>query len=300
MNQPGLGEQSTWTALGLFVVLAAAAAFTPLTGLVVWLMPVPFIVLSIKSSKLLSLVLAVVMAGVLVAAGLGVATVVFTLGVYLVGWVMGESMHSADNAFPSLITGTLVFVMLSLVGLAFLDWSGFHLEAELLRQSAISLQMYEPELHLNPVQVEQMSSEVVHRITALLPAIVVILSFLAAVINYVVARSIAGFPRVSAQPLLSAWRLPSSVIWVYIVTTFCVVFNIGHSTPYWWSAVNNAFSLTGFFIGVQGIAFIWRRIRHTSLRYLWIILIMIAALFLNSLFILIGLFDSMLYARRMR
>ncbi len=300
MNQPGLREQSTWTAIGLFVVLAAAAAFTPLTGLVVWLMPVPFIVLTVKSSKLLSLMLVAVMAGVLIAAGLGMATIVFTLGVYLVGWVMGEAMQSSDNAFPSLITGTLVFVMLSLVGLAFLYWSGFHFQSELLRQSELSLQMYQPALHLSPAQILQMSTNVVHTITTALPAILVILSFLVAVINYVAARAIAGIEQVSAQPLLSAWRLPSSVIWVYIVTTFCVVFNIGVSTPYLWSALNNAFMLTGFFIGVQGVAFIWRRIRHTSLRYFLIILITIAAVLLNSLFILIGLFDSMLYARRMR
>ncbi len=300
MNQPRLRGQKVPIAVGLFAVLAAAAAFTPLTGLVIWLMPVPFIVLTVHHSRFLPVVLAVVTALVLVFAGAGIGTIVFALGIYMAGWVMGESMTHAKNAYPALIAGTLVFVMMGLVGLAFLYWSGVHLQAELQQQSALSLQMYQPMLHLSPAQIQQMSTDAANRIATAIPAIIVILSLVAAVLNYVIARRFAGVPEISQQTLLSTWRLPPSAIWVYVVATLCVAAGVGKDSSYWWSAVNNAFLLAGFFIAIQGIALVWRRINRLHLRYLWLVVVAIAALFLNSLFVLLGLLDSMLSARRLR
>lgn len=300
MNQPRLGGQSTWTATMLFAVLAAAVVFTPLTGLVVWFMPVPFIVLSVQKSRILSIVLALVLALVLVAAGLGLTTIVFALGIYLVGWVMGEAAANSETAYPALITGTLVFVMMSLVGLAFLYWSGVHLQDEVLKQSQQSLQMYQPELHLSPAQVQQMSADVAARMNTALPAILAILSFLLATVNYLIARVLLYSSEISSQPLLSTWRMPNAAVWVYVITTFCVVFGIGKGSSFLWSALNNAFVITGFFLVVQGVAFIWRRTRHLPTRYWWLCLTVVAAVLLNSIFILIGLLDSMLMNRRRR
>lgn len=293
MNRSRLRGRAPWVALVLFFTLAGLAALTPLTGVVIWFLPTPIIVFTVLKSKVMPPVLAVLTCLLLFAVGLGVASIVFALGLYFVGWVVGESINSAESAYPPLVTGTLVFVMLGLVALAFLRWSGVNVYHELLNQSRASLHLYQPMLQMTTDQSNQMSVDFADSMNMLIPAVLVIAGFLGALVNYVAACSLLpvdkGFHR---PPILSTWRIPNWVAVVYIISMAFVLFGWSKSAPFLWHVINNAAVLSAFFILVQGIALVWRKVGKWPLRYLWLLLLAVLAALLSSLFILLGCVDT--------
>jgi len=299
MNRSRLRGRAPWVALGLFVILAGLAEFTPLTGLVIWLLPTPIIVFTTLESKTIPPALAILTGIILFTAGLGWTAVVFALGLYFVGFVVGESIKSAESAYPPLVTGTLVFVMLGLVTLAFLRWSGVNIYNELLTQSRASLLLYQPMLQMTSGQTNQMSTDFANSLNMLIPAVLVIVAFLVSSINYIVACSVLAVSKgVYRAPLLSTWNIPNWVVFAYFISMVFVLFGWSKGTPFVWHVMNNATVLSGFFILVQGIAFVWRKVKRWPMRYLWLLLLGVLAAILSSLFILLGCVDTALTTRK--
>lgn len=292
MNRSRLGGRASWIAALLYVTLLVVCVLTPLAGLLIWLLPAPMVVFGVQGHQKTAIVLGVVSLVALFLAGLGIAAVVFAAGLYFVSWVMAESISHEESAYPALITGTLVFVMMGLVSLAFLHWAGVDFTSQLAFDSQKSIDMSQPFLHLSQTDVKGITGDVTSNVTMMIPAILCILAFLGTLLNFVIAGSIMsltkGFHR---PPILSTWRIPSSVVLVYIVCMTGSVFGWMKGSTFWWHALNNAAITAGFFVCIQGIALVWRKVRRFPLAYLWLLLLGVLATVLNSLFIFLGLLD---------
>ncbi|MCL6452835.1 MAG: YybS family protein [Alicyclobacillus sp.] len=300
MNRSHLGERSAWAALAVFALLVGLAVCTPLTGLVVWLLPAPLVALSAGPSRALPIVLSVLAGVLLWMSGYGLASAVFAIGFYFVGWAMGEAIRHSAPPEEALVLGTLVFVMLGLVELALFRWSGADLSQLLVQQSALSATLYQPLLGMSNAEVSAWSVSLAQTILRLLPALLVIAAFFGALLNYVAAYLILSMQaRYQRPPLLSVWRTPVWVGLAYILALAGMLVQTGTSPSYGWDVVDNAALLAGFFVLIQGIAMVWRRVRRWPLRYLWLFLLGVVATVTSTLFIFLGLLDA-LRLQRMR
>lgn len=299
MNVSRLGGGPSWIALIFFMLLFGIVLLTPLSGLALWLVPSTMVVFVYRGKRFVPLIMALLSAIGLYVAGLGLTALFVAFGLYCVAWVMGESMQQSEAAFPALLAGTLVFIMIFLVMLAFLKWTGVSLQEVAAQQSANSLSAYRSVFHLTGTNPKQLGSDVSHQLLLMLPGILCIGGFVISLLNYVLASTILSVQgSYHRAPILSAWNISPSVSWLYIISMTFVVFGWWRESSYGWPVVNNVMLLSGFVIAIQGEAAIWRHIRTWPLRLLWLWLLMILTALLSTLFIFIGLLDSVWKNRR--
>lgn len=294
-----LGREATAAGL-VFLVLTALTVLPQTAFLAVWLLPMPLIVFTVLKSRFAPVVLAMVAGMALLAVGFGWSAILFALGIYFIGWVMGESILNSESPYTPLITGTLVFVMLELVLLALVRWSGTDIFAALTQQINLSLQKDAQLLKMNQTSLPEMVQAAVDWVRMMIPGLLGVLAFLLAALNLVLARGILGEKAGPHKPFLSAWKLPNSVIAVYVIALTFALFGGQKNPTIFWQLVNNTMFLAGFFIGIQGIAFIWRKIGQRRGRYIWLVVLLLASTFrfVGDVYILIGLFDSVRTTRK--
>lgn len=285
-----------------FIVLLLMAMNPQSAWLAVWLLPVPIIVFHVIGQRRMSVGLACVIAVFLFILGLGITSLLCALGAYFIGWVMGESIRNSDSPYLPLITGTLVVVMLILVLLALVHWSGYDIYTLLSQETNVWLKQEQLMFGLDAAAAGQMATEIGQWIHLMIPSILCTLAFLVATLNLLLARAMVGAKKLAMKPILLSWRLPNSVILVYVLSLTMVLFGWGKDLPVWWQMANNLAFIAGLFIGIQGIAVVWRRLQNTRIRYLVLVLMILAASvkLIGSIYILIGLFDSMNRVKRAR
>lgn len=288
-----LGREGAAAGLA-FLILAALSALPQFSLLVVWLLPMPLIVFTVLRMRFVPPILAAVAGACLLAVGFGWSALLFALGIYFLGWVMGESIMKSDSPYAPLITGTLVLLMLELVLLALIRWSGTDIFAALTNQITLSLQQDQKLLGLSQLSTPDMITTAVQWVRMMMPGLLTIFAFLLATLNLLLARLLLGQKAGPRKPLLSTWRLPNSVVTVYVLALTFGLFGGLKSQPVFWQMINNVMFLAGFLIGIQGVAFIWRRIKERRGGYVWLVLLLLAASIqlVGDIYILIGLFDS--------
>lgn len=299
-------NHSSWfgreaTAAGLvFIVLAALTVLPQFALIAVWLLPMPLIVFTVLKARIVTPFLALAAGGSLLAVGFGWSALLFALGIYFIGWVMGESIASSESPYMPLITGTLVLVMLELVLLALVRFSGTDIYSALTSQINQSLQQDAALFKVNQASLPAIVKSAVDWVRMMIPGLLVVFAFLWAAVNLLLARLILGEKAGPRKPLLSTWRLPNSIVVVYVIALIFAMFGGFKNYSVFAQLVNNTMFLAGFFIGIQGLAFIWRKIGQRKTRYVWLVLLLIASTFriVGDLFVLIGLFDSVRTTRR--
>jgi hypothetical protein len=298
MNQPDQVGREIILAAAAYIGLLVLALMPQTHSFAVWLLPIPLMVLIVQNIRWAPIAMAVLAAALLVVMGYGWFAGFYGLAIYFMGWAMGESLQSGRSPYYALVLGTLTVVMLELVRLAMYRWAGMDLYAQL--QSALTEAMQR-----NPSATREIIRTIVpaavDRIRLLTPGLLCAIGFLLAVLNLLGARLILG-PAKFAQGLLSRYQLPRSVIFVYAVALTAVLFQLGADSPFWWQVWNNAAFLGGFFIGIQGLAFLWRRIQLHRARYAMLAgLVALSPLpVVRSIYILLGLLDVMNRVRSAR
>lgn len=295
------GREALLASVSFLVLLALA--MTPETAwLAVWLLPFPMIVFHVIGQKWVSVGLACILAIFLFLLGLGIASVFCALGAYFIGWVMGESIRNSDSPYMPLVTGTLVVIMLVLVLLALVHWSGYDVFTVLSHQTDVWLKQEQTMFGMDAKAAGDIATSVNAWIRLMFPSVLCTLSFFVATLNLILSRFMFHNSHLKQKPVLLTWRLPNSVVLAYVLSLTVVLFGWGKDTGTWWQMANNVAFMAGLFIGIQGIAFVWRSLQSTRIRYLVLFLMIVAASvkFIGSIYILIGLFDSMNRVRRAR
>ncbi len=298
MNQPDQVGREIILAAVAYIGLLGLALMPSTHSFAVWLLPIPLMVLIVQNVRWAPVAMAALASVLLVVMGYGWFAGLYGLAIYFIGWAMGESLQSGHSPYYALILGTLTVVMLEIVRMAMFRWAGMDLYAEL--EAALT-----EALKQNPSATSEtirtLVPNVVERIRLLTPGILCVIGFLLAVLNLLGARLILG-PAKFAQGLLHRYQLPRSVIPVYVIALTAVLFQIGADSPFWWQVCNNVAFLCGFFLGIQGLAFLWRKIQMQRARYVMLAgLVVLSPLpVVRSIYILIGLLDVMNRVRSVR
>lgn len=283
---------------GVFYVLIAGLCLLPGANLLfIWLLPVPLIVFHVSRLRWPTPFMALVATGCLLVSGFNLTALLIGLAVYFLSWAMGDALAQMESPYAPLITGTFVFIMLELVILALTRWSGVDLFTALSNQFAQTLSSNSTMLGVNQGALSQFESQEMGTIRLMFPAILCVMAFLAAAVNLLLARLVLR-RRIASAPLLRNWRLPYSVVAVYFITMAFVLFGWLRTSPLLWQAMNSGMFLSGFLLGIQGLALVWRRLYQRQLAYVWLTILIILSAFIGNLFVLFGLIDSMLRARR--
>jgi uncharacterized protein YybS (DUF2232 family) len=299
MNEGGQFSREARTAAVVFFVLLGMTLVPPFTLLTAWLLPVPLIVFWRLGHRRAAMVLTGIVALALWAGGMGLAGVIMALGVGFVSYVMAESMRTVESPFAAIITGALVFIMMELVVLALIRWSGVDIFDALVHDLEDSLRQQQGMMGLDDAAVRTLAADVAQWIRLMFPSVISVVSVLLAGVNLVAARWLLRH-RIAPKPLLSAVRLPSSVVLVYVLALAAVLLGWPKEIPFGWQLVNNAAFLAGFFLGVQGVAFLWRRVRGRTGQHLWLVLMLAGSLLrpVSSIYIVLGVIDVMNHSRR--
>lgn len=283
-----------------FCILLALASDPTVALIVLWLVPFPIIVFQAIGQKYVSIGLACVIAVFLFLLGFGLTAVLCAFGIYFIGWVMGESIRNADSPYMPLITGSLVIIMLILVLLALVYMSGFDILSAIMQEIDLGMKGEQSIFGMDARSAAQLAADFKQSVHMMFPAILCIMAFLIAAVNLLLARVAVQSKTMVLRPLLLTWRLPSSAITIYVVSLVIVLFGWGKDQGLWWQMANNILLLTGFFLGIQGIAFLWRLVQGFAGRKILLILLFVLAgvQIVGSVYVLLGLFDAINYSRR--
>ncbi|MDQ0190930.1 DUF2232 domain-containing protein [Alicyclobacillus cycloheptanicus] len=297
MNQDTSYRRERLVAALISLILLGVSLLPGFNLMMLWLFPLPLIIFHVTGAKRVSTVVAVLFAGGFLLSGFGWSAVLVAVAMYFLSFAMGDALQGSDSPYAALITGTLVFVMLELVFLAFLRWAGIDLFQDLSRQISNSAALYQAFPGVGQQSLNTFVQQELQTIQLMLPGILCMFAFLAAAVNLLLVRLVLR-RTCSWQSLLLNWRMPYSIVAVYMVSLAFVLFGWFRDSSFLWPAANNAMFLGGFFLGIQGLAFLWRRLHGRQLAYLWLTLLIGLSAFLGNLFVLLGLIDSMVRARR--
>ncbi|TRM11030.1 DUF2232 domain-containing protein [Lentibacillus cibarius] len=261
MNQ---SKQLTDGALltAVFIILMLISAFVPVISIAaVFLLPVPFVLFASRYDWKPSIVM------LLAAIGLSViftsiysALIPVLMGIG--GIMIGRGIYRKYTAYETLASGTIGFVAglvaLFLFSQVFLQVNLINEMDEMLQESLEMSQNVMGDFGLAGQTEEQMQlvKEQLDMLIQLIPVWVALIGLLMAFISQWVSYKIIGRleNRSLHFPPFRTFRLPVSLIWIYL---FALIISFIDLSGLAAQAVNNVLMLTGIFMALQGLSFIF-------------------------------------------
>lgn len=282
----------------LTVVLYLASIYIPVLGILVsFLCPLPVMFLVIRWGVRIGF-LASVVASILVFGFAGLMQAVTCLvGFSLLGIAMGTTIRRRYALFEvlALNTGISLLSKLALVGIA-LVVVGKNPLTENIRFLEEALKRT-PWISQNLPGVESF----VELVRLVLPALLIVASFLDTACNFFLGRLIGrrlgiAFPDV---PPFSEWRLPRSVLWAFVLGWVCIFF--GGSTILGKIGLNLQVvtQLLFLFQGLSLVYYFLGKHIHSKVITVSILIFLLFQPLLSSLLSLLGMFDVLFDFRRL-
>jgi uncharacterized protein YybS (DUF2232 family) len=290
MNQDDRFGRAKATASFVFAILILMTLIPLIPLITIWFFPIPLAVLYTTSKRTLVIALTSFLTAVLVSGGLGWTGILLGVATYFVAWVNGECLRRMDSPYGALITSTLVFIMLELVALALMRYTGVNLD-EAIKQFA----QYEAHfLGASDSLANQMAAQIANQVHISLPAYLSIWAFLVAAVNFIGTRMILG-RALPQRPLLSSWRLPLWISMVFVTTTLIINVKILRMGPVLSQIFESASLMTGFLLFIQGLAVLWRRLKRSGRGRGYVISLGVLGLlpYVPYVYLLLGLIDTL-------
>jgi uncharacterized protein YybS (DUF2232 family) len=249
--------------LALFIVLMLVAKYAPIIGiLALFVLPLPFIIFTIKHS--LSTALMLVLAGSILSILFGsITNILLALMFGLSGMVMGY-FYKKKQTMGVLVGGSLAYtfsIILSYIGsIVFLNIDFIQDSIELfkdsIQQSKAILQSFDTSGQMSQ-QFEQLE-EGISYITTLIPTLFVTTGMVFAVITHLISVPILKRLRFELAPLkpFREWRLPTSIIWYYLISSILLMVKLDQD-GFLFMAVLNIYFILQFFVLMQGYSFVF-------------------------------------------
>ncbi|RYG73367.1 DUF2232 domain-containing protein [Lentibacillus lipolyticus] len=261
MNQ---SKQMTDGALmtAIYMILMLIATFVPVIAAVAtFLLPVPFIVYASRHDWKLSIVMLLAAVG-LSAIFTSIYSVPIPILMGLGGILTGSAIYRKYSAYETLASGTIGFV----AGMVTLFlFSQFVLQVNLINEMSQMVQesfsmsknvMGEFGLAGQTEEQMQLVMEQLDMLVELIPVWIALASlFLAFVSQWISYKVIGRLENRSLHfPPFRSFRLPVSLIWIYF---FALIISFMDLSGLAAQAVQNVLMLTGIFMALQGLSFIF-------------------------------------------
>jgi uncharacterized protein YybS (DUF2232 family) len=281
----------------VYVLLLTASLVPPFQGLVIWLLPVPVIAFAILQSRIYAAVLSVLAGLVLIISGFGAFGILVAVALYFLAWSVGDIISRGHSPFMAVVSFTLVFIMLELVFFALVRWTGADLS--LLKEQLSKSLTQESSLLNKGVSTKNFVQQAESWIKMMIPALVSITALFFAITDLLLLRWLLK-AQVSMSPLLRNWRLPYSVLLIYLLSLVLILLNAFHTLPLLWQSIHNIEFIGSLLIGLQGIAFVWRKLQSNRGRYMVLVLLFVASIvrYVSLVYVVMGVLDILNETRR--
>ncbi|GGI95159.1 hypothetical protein GCM10010885_00960 [Alicyclobacillus cellulosilyticus] len=289
-------------ALALFVLLCSCTLLPGVNLLAVWFLPLPLIVMAVCEGQAAVTALAGCAAVFLLLGGFGWSGLVFAVGMYAMARVTGEHVREGESPYPALVFTTLLFVMLELVQLAQYRAAGHDIRAAVQAMFHTWLAADQRILNLTPAEIRRLADERAQWVLMMLPGMIGVTAVALAWMNVGGARLLLQrrIPRFAL--LIDGWNLPYATVVLYVLLQCIILFGWVDNPSFWGQSVHNASFVAGFLLGIQGLAWLWRRVSALGqVKYAWLfplIALPLTLQFVGALYIIIGMLDLMRQHRR--
>ncbi|MGG4489334.1 YybS family protein [Metabacillus idriensis] len=248
--------------LALFTVLTLMTLYLPLIGafLMVFL-PLPFILYTVRHG--------IKAAFTLMAASIFITLIVgslfalpLTLTYALSGIVMGYFYQKRQTA-GALIGGTIAFlisfVVMYAASVAFFQIDPIEEAAGSMNETIEMAKSMMAAIgqEANEAAINQLEEQMKY-IGYLIPSLLVSVSFIFALLSHAVTVPVLKRLKIQLMPLkpFREWKLPSSIVWYYLIVSFLLFLNLDTGSFLYIAAVNLLFVLQVLLV-VQGFSFIF-------------------------------------------
>ncbi|THF73518.1 DUF2232 domain-containing protein [Cohnella fermenti] len=283
-----------WSVVALLVLLSIP---TSLIAITIFLVMMPLVVLY-TMLKPLSFAAHVACIGIAAFALMGaysLASLVFGLFFLIPAAVMGH-LYKRRMPARTVVTVTMVVVLVQLlVELAIFSVQyDLNLSSELASLIEESLNQLQTDTLMPAGWAAETSATLGDAITRMLPALLLLISFLIAVVTHVLARRGLGLMGVLVPGMtpMKNWKLPRSLVFYYLLVLILSYTISSESTGFWSMVAINAMPILTFAFTIQAIAFFFYLADIKKWSRIVPIIIAFPLLIFMWPFYLIGLFDT--------
>ncbi|WP_232698026.1 YybS family protein [Brevibacillus daliensis] len=226
-------------------------------------LPIPFILLGLRRSgkEMLVISLAFALLGMLLS---NIPGIIVAIGGVLIGWSMGYAYKKTNRAFPGVFAGSIVSVLMTLVGI-YITLQIFNINPlDQINQAFQTVMNSDQFFGMVPAgyTLEQWkeSMEMLRMtLVSMLPFFLVASGFIATALIHWLARMISKRLRVAipAMPPIREWKIPRVLLFIYLIVMLLMFFNQSNLYEQTWGStlISVFYSLQVLFF-VQGISFI--------------------------------------------
>ncbi|QQE78936.1 DUF2232 domain-containing protein [Alicyclobacillus sp. SO9] len=284
-------DRETGIALVMYILLLSLGLLPGFSVLTLWLLPAPIVALTILRSRRTGFILSLIASAALALTGLGWLAVLLAMAFYFLAWSVSEQLTRQVSFFGPLITFILVLIMLELVLLALLRYTGIDILGALSSEVSRTFTQESQALGLSSSNADTIIKQMQSFITLMFPALLAIIAIVLSMANMVILKWLL---RDTVQiSILSKWNLPYSVLMTYLLSLLLLLFNAFKGNHVLWQTLNSIELIGAFLVGIQGLALIWRKLYQNRIRFLVLILLIIGTTvqFISMALIIIGVFD---------
>jgi uncharacterized protein YybS (DUF2232 family) len=282
-------------AAALFTTLLAISVYIPILGLIsVWLLPLPFVVFTIRNGLKpgfvllgVALMLSLIISGLI---GLPLA-VMFGSG----GLVVGYLSRQKRPAFAILLGGSLVYIfnviMIFMISVVFLDFNMITDSVHMLQQSMDKAEELMTSFGEDVGDQFDTLQQSIGMIQYMAPALFVLVGVSYALITQLIAAPVLKRLRLGdyVRPWVPfrEWRFPKSLLWYYLIALLGFSFGGFEEGTGLYTVFFNLFWMLEIIMVIQGFSFLFYFFYIKKIHKSVPIIIVIAAFFpLTSILVL--------------
>lgn len=249
-------EGIVWS--GVFIFLAVVTAFTPLSVVTTFLLPLPFIIVAARQPFLQACV--VVLICTLIVSLIAVPLLFSALLAGSSGLLMGVLYRRQVPAYVVFFSGTFAIIV-NLLCLFIILYSVFDINIVSTMQQWLSDMWNINDERLAQLGLTEQDMQAVEEwmqsIALMLPVMIAYFSMTTAMLNHWFARRILSRigTEVSAFPPLQEWKLPRSIVYYYVLAVVLLIFTGGREGNFG-MVLENIRMLLGFMLMIQGLSFV--------------------------------------------
>lgn len=252
--------------LALYAVMLFIVVYIPVIGMILmFLLPVPFVLITIKQNLAWSFLC--LLAASLLTVLIGTfAAIPLTVMFGLIGITMGYHLQNNKSKLQMYIVSVLIFIICMLVlfvgSIVLLDINMVEQTKQIMEQSLDQSTATLQALGQNPEQIQKLTEQIsisLKTMQTLLPSYLVLSSIIMVGLIFLASKPIINRfsdKKLSIAPVRDI-QLPKSLLWYYLIIMIASLFINVEQGDYLYSVLLNlSFSLQ-FFMLLQGISFVF-------------------------------------------
>ncbi|WP_017725820.1 YybS family protein [Halalkalibacterium ligniniphilum] len=272
----------------LFAILLFLTLYMPFISMVtVWLLPLPFIIYTLRHSLKQAILLWFAAFGVsFMIGGLLALLPVFMFGT--AGIVIGELYRREKSPLAVLLGGSLTYIAWMLIffvgSIVVLDANPLDFAQESMRQSVETAEQVIVSMGQEPAEALEQMNELIDLMVYMAPVMIIMVGIVLAVISQLVSVPVLRRLRHEVQPFppVRTWSFPKAFLYYYLIVVILTMVGMEEGSTLY-IAIWNLFPILEVVMTIQGFAVIFFYCHQKQLSKALPIIILIGSLIVTPL-----------------